>query len=355
MAILWMNLAVVYVFSFFSRYLAKPSTIGPISIKPNKLMAVVVMVSLILVAGLRNNIGDTFFYMYSYTLNNIDWGYVKSNKDVGFSILQMVLQSFSHDPQLLVFVTALITNVLVVLVLYNYSRLFDLSLYVYITSGMFLVSMNGIRQFLAAAIVFAATKYIFNGSWIKYILVIILASFIHQSALILIPIYFIVRRKAWSGVTLLLLSIALLIVIGFNQFSSAVFSVLGDSHYSEYKDIEYQGANYLRVLVQAVPVIIAFLGRRRLRELFPNGDYIVNMSLLSVIIMLIATHNWIFARFNIYFGLYSVILTSWIVKLFNKKDQKLIYYSILICYFIYCYYEEVISLGIIYKSDYIKF
>ena len=75
----------------------------------------------------------------------------------------MFLQNISDDPQLLIFTTALITNVLIVIILYKYSRMFELSIYVYITSGLYTVSMNGIRQSLAAAIIFAATKYILDG------------------------------------------------------------------------------------------------------------------------------------------------------------------------------------------------
>ena len=41
----------------------------------------------------------------------------------------------------------------------------ELSLYVYIASGMYLVSMNGVRQYLTAAIIFTATKYILDGNW----------------------------------------------------------------------------------------------------------------------------------------------------------------------------------------------
>ena len=80
----------------------------------------------------------------------------------------------------------------------------ELSLFVYIASGIYTVSMNGIRQSLAAAIIFAATKYILDGNFKKFLLVILLASTIHQTALIFIPIYFIVRRKAWTRDTYIL-------------------------------------------------------------------------------------------------------------------------------------------------------
>ncbi|NRF90522.1 EpsG family protein [Paenibacillus frigoriresistens] len=357
MAILWVNLVVVYIASFFSRHLATPVTIGPgpLSFRPNRWMTAIVMATFVLIAGFRNNIGDTFFYMYAYKVNDFTWDQVKAEKDIGFGILQMILKSYTEDPQLLIFLTALVTNVLIVYVLYKYSRLFEVSIYVYITSGLYIVSMNGVRQFLASAIVFAATKYLFVGSWQKYFLVVAFASTFHGSALILIPIYFIVRRKAWTLSTLAILFMAVIIIIGYNVLSDAIFAAIADTHYSEYKNFQEGGANIIRVAVGAVPLLFAYLGRNKLREIFPHGDYVVNMSLLNFIIMAIATQNWIFARFTIYFGLYNVILMSWVISLFVKRQQKFIYYAILGFYLIYFYYENVVTLHILYKSDYLKF
>ncbi|MBJ7994993.1 EpsG family protein [Bacillus mycoides] len=353
MTILWMNLFIVFILAFFARYFAIPVTNSLIPIKPNQFLILMAALSLILVSGLRNNIGDTYFYMHAYNVTEFNWEYIKNNKDMGFNIFQMILQKYTDDPQVMVFITALITNVLIVFILYKYSRLIDLSLYVYITSGMYLVSMNGIRQYLAAAIVFTATKYILEGNWKKYILIVLFASTFHESALILIPIYFLIRRKAWSGTTFSLLFLAVLIVIGFNQFSQIFFAAIGDTQYGHYKDFHEGGANILRVAVDVVPLILAYSGREKLREIFPKSDYIVNMALLGFIFMLISTQNWIFARFSIYFGLYQLILISWVVKLFTEKDQKFIYYAILVCYFVYFVYEHIITLGIIYKSNFL--
>ena len=355
MTILWINLSIVFIFSFFARYFSKPIIINgtSFSVRPNKISIMGALVSLILVSGLRNNIGDTFFYVHSYKMFNFTWDFIKTQKDIGFGILQMILKCYSDDPQILIFTTAFITNLLIVIVLFKYSRIFEISIYVYITGGLFLVTMNGIRQCLAASIIFSATKLLIEGKWFKYILVIIFASLFHQSALILIPISFLVRYKAWSKATLILLLMSILIVLGFNQFSAVLFSTIQDSQYSEYSNFSEGGANIIRVIVFATPLVIAYFGKERLREIYPESDYIVNMSIIGLVFMIISTQNWIFARFNIYFELYQVILISWIIKLFNHRDQKLIYYAILICYFAYYYYESVISLNIVYKSDYL--
>ena len=104
-----------------------------------------------------------------------------------------------------------------------------------------------------------------------------------------------------------------------------------------------------------MPVILAYMGREKLRELFPKSDYIVNMSIIGLVFMIISTQNWIFARFTFYFGLYNVILISWAVQGYlSERNQKFVYYTILICYFIYYYYESVVALNIYYDSDFIK-
>ncbi|MGM7721161.1 EpsG family protein [Metabacillus sp. Hm71] len=355
MTVLWALLFTVFIIAFLSRYVpANSASLSQVSIRPNKFLIILALVCIVLVSGLRNNIGDTYLYMHSYEIQDFTWEYIIMNKDPGFGVLQMILKNISSDPQLLIFITALITNVLIVFTLYHYTKMIELSMYVYITSGIFTVSMNGIRQFLAASIIFWATKYLIDGNFKRYFFIILLASTFHESALILIPIYFIVRRKAWTKVTYLLLGLAILIVFGFNVFSQFLFSAIEDTQYGHYSNFDAGGANIIRVFVDLVPIIIAYLGRDKLRKLWPKSDIIVNMSVIGLLFMIIATQNWIFARFNIYFSLYNLILISWIIYLFKKSNKKFVYYCLLICYLMYFYYEQVISLNLYYTSDYIN-
>src|SRR5690606_31318416 len=133
---------------------------------------------------------DTFFYMHSYRITNFNIQTFEFEGDFGFNLFQLLLQQLSRDPQVLIFTTALITNLLIVYVFSQYSRMFEIAIYVFITSGMYITSMNGIRQYMAAAIVFTATRYIMDGNWKKFILISLLAGTIHNTALMMIPIYF---------------------------------------------------------------------------------------------------------------------------------------------------------------------
>lgn len=355
MTILWVSLVAVTFFGFMARYFSVPSPAsGYLPIQPDKFAAGLAAVTLVLVAGLRNNIGDTFLYMHGYSVEQWNWEQVFERKDIGFNILQLLLQQITSDPQILIAVTALVTNILIVSVFYQYSRMLEISLFVYITSGAFIVTMNGIRQYLAAAIIFAGTKFLVEGKWKPYMLLVLFASIFHQSALLMIPIYFVARRKAWSKLTMLYLTAAILIVLGYNYFSEMLFSAIEDTQYGHYQEFQEGGANFIRVFICLVPLIIAFMGKDKLRELFPAGDVFVNLSIVSLILMIIATQNWIFARLTIYFNLYQLVLFGWLVKLFREKDQWFVYFVLISLFFIYCFYENVIILDIRYSSDYIK-
>lgn len=354
MTILWASLVAVTFFGFMARYFSTPSpAAGYLPIQPNKLAAGLAAITLVLVAGLRNNIGDTFLYMHGYSVQPLNWQLILERKDIGFNMLQMLLQQITNDPQILIAVTALVTNVLIVCVFYQYSRMLEISLFVYITSGAFIVSMNGLRQFLAAAIVFAGTKFLVEGRWKPYMFLVLFASIFHQSALLMIPIYFVARRKAWTKGTMLYLAAAIIIVLGYNHFSEMLFSAIEDTQYGHYQEFQEGGANFMRVFISLIPLIIAFMGKDKLRELFPAGDVFVNLSIVSLILMIIATQNWIFARLTIYFNLYQLVLFGWLIKLFREKDQRFVYMALVSLFFVYSFYENVVILGIRYSSDYL--
>lgn len=353
MTILWFTLVLVFISALMARYFSVATVNGPLYISPNKFLAMLAAFSLAIVSGLRENIGDTFFYRHSYIIGDFTWKTIIGQNDIGFNILQMLLKQISNDPQILILTTALVTNLLIAGVLLKYARLYELSLYLYVTTGAFIVSMNGIRQYMAAAIVFAATKFMFEGNWKKFTAVVLFASIFHQSALFMIPIYFIVRRKAWTGMTFVLLSLAVLIVAGFNQFSELLFSAIKDTQYGHYENFQEGGANIIRVFISTIPVIIAYFGREKLRRIFHYSDIVVNLSIVGVVLMIISTQNWIFARLGIYFSLYQLLLFGWIVKLFREKDQKLAYLVILAFYFLYFFYENSIVLNIQYLSQYL--
>ena len=320
----------------------------------------VVILIFILVAGLRNNIGDTESYIYSYNLLGNFTGFADDAKDKGFTIFQLILYNISNDPQFFVFITSVITQLFNVITLAIYKSYFELEVYMYIASGCFLVSMNGIRQAMVGAILFFCSKLIIKGKFIPYLTIVAILSTMHSSAMIMIPVYFIVREEAWSKRTKVIIGLSAIGFIFFYQLMPTVFGAMGNSSYTEYEELMLSGngsSSFMRVIVNAVPVIMAYIFREKLKESWPESNVFVNMSLINLIFITFALYNWIFARFQIYFQLYNFVLLPYMIKncFERRQERNFVYYCFIMCYFVFFYYEQVIGgVGLGYRSNFIN-
>lgn len=321
--------------------------------KTNLFWSILIMIIIIGVSGLRSNIGDTGMYKILYN-NIVEGNIVKGAYEPGFVAFLSLLTHISTDPQIMIFATSLITQGLNIWILRSYTSLFELQIYMYITSGYFLTLMNGIRQGLTSAVMFACTKLILNNNFKIYLLITIIMSTFHSSALIMIPVYFIVREEAWSKriITIIVIS-SICFLIG-QPVINTVFSLLEGTRYEGYLNFNEGGSNIFRTIVASVPVVLSYIGRDKLKKEWPESNIFVNMSIINLIIMSFSLFNWIFARFTYYFQPYTFILLPYCIKvLFNKKEKDLIYYMFVVLYFIFMHVEYVLTLSVEYKSNFL--
>ena len=355
----YMTLFSTYIFALVAR-LNK----NKITKRPEILLSIYVVVILIVISGARHGIGDTYAYSYFYEIVGnrpnltvaIEEG--KESYEPGFITFLWILNQISKDPQLMVFACALVTNFLNIWTMRIYSKVFELETYMYITSGFYVVTMNGIRQALASAILFAATKYIIEGKFKRYLIVVLLAYTIHSSALIMIPVYFIVRCEAWSKITIKIIVIAAVALICLQPIMTKFFEASEGTKYEAYQDTMAVegGASPIRTVISAIPVVLAYIYRDKLKKQWPESNVFVNMSLICLIISVFSMINWVFNRFNMYFQIYSFLVLPYIIlNCFEKKQKGLVYFGFMVCYFIFFYFETAMSQGVSYTSNYLNF
>ena len=73
-------------------------------------------------------------------------------------------------------VVAAITYIYIVKTLYVYGRPFELSMFLFIGMFHYYASFNGIRQYMAAAILFWAVRYLIDGKLVRYMIVVLICS-----------------------------------------------------------------------------------------------------------------------------------------------------------------------------------
>lgn len=320
----------------------------------NKIFATMAAIILILVAGLRSNVGDTGAYKLSFEKLPSSFGeYLSTLKlkgDWGFNFLSMLIKTYiKDDPEVFIFIFSLITIGCIFIAFYKYTELLELSIFLFITTGCYLVTMNGVRQYLASAILFLAFPLIHKRKWKIYFPIVLLCSTWHKSALIFIVLYFVVDQPAWGNMTKWIMFAGIVLFVTYPITGPILADLLGETQYGNYKEALLStgaGANMIRVVVMAVPVVLSYLGKDYVKGKEKYYNIIVNFSVINLIAILLATRFWIYARFNMYFSLYMIILLTWIIRyMFDERNTKLIYVLCLGLYALYYYYEMHISLG----------
>lgn len=319
--------------------------------------AVLVIAPVIIWAGFRSGAGyvDTNAYIRMYAKIPTGIGdlfhyiTVVQTKDPGFSIyLAIIKKIFGSSYTPFLFISALIQGLAVTFFFRKYSSQFMISMFIFIASTEYFSWMfNGLRQFLAVAIALIAFRFLFEKKYIPYVLLILLASTIHLTAIILLPVAFIVNSRPWSIRVFIVLGIAVFALIATNQFTDFLNSSLQDTQYSDsveyWQQEHFGGTNPIRVLVQIVPTVIAFVGRRKLAE---NSNRIIdisiNMSVVSTAIWLVSmvTSGIHIGRLPIYVSLFNNILLPYEIQiLFNEKDQRIVKIAMVVLYLAYSYYQ----------------
>lgn len=344
MTVFYLTLLSVYIFSLLARVIrVKHKNIALIFV-------VIIILILTLVSGLRSGIGDTDMYIHLYSL--VGPGYDSNGGyEAGFVFFLEVLKRFSEEPQFMIMVTSMIINILNVISMYIFTEdgYFEIATFLYIASGYYTVTMNGIRQSLAGAILFIATIFIIKKKFIPYLITCLLMMTFHNSAFVMIPMYFIVREKAWHKKVNILYC---LMLVGLFLYDP-LMQMLQGSKYGAYSDFNEGGANPIRIAIFLVPIFLSYIKRDVIREKWNNGDIFVNMTTVCGIIMLFSAINWIFARFTIYFQPHTFIVFSFLLRnCFKGKEKRLIYFGFIVCYFLFFYYDQVIALGIYYPTNF---
>lgn len=316
----------------------------------------------ILLIGLRSGIADTSSYIQSFRIvpNSIFHINLKSVlKDQGFYIVQVIFKHFlSEDYHIWLLFISIISGISVMVPLYKYSPAFGLSIFMFIASANFTYMLNGIRQFIAVSILFYFSYLIINRKTFFYIIIAIIMSTIHGSALLLIPAYFYAILTPWSKKVYITIIIIFFISLFLINNPTILAKLLGFTQYDSYLNnivSSGKGSNILRVFIAMIPPLLAFINREKIKKLAsPIINISINMSIMNLIIMIISTYTsgLIIGRLSIYFDLYNLLLLPWLLtKVFHKSNKALLVTFFFLFYIAFFYYQVDKTFKLYYMSD----
>lgn len=276
-----------------------------------------IFLSLWFIAGLRYAVG-TDYNTYKWYFDNIHFfGFEFPHFERGYYFINYIVSLFTDNSQYLFLVTSFLIIFLFHITLKNFSVSYALSIFLFVTIAFYYESLNVIRQYLAVAITFFSIRYIINKNFKKFLLTVVLASFFHTTAIILVPFYWISRIKIRN---ISYFSI-LVITTVFSFFTTNIVGLVSKfipkfAYYINYYR-EGASANTVTMILLAI-LIFSLLYKKKLNEIDINSNIYINLMFFGLLFVILSRDNIIFYRAALYFYVFILILIPICLKSLNK-------------------------------------
>lgn len=301
-----------------------------------------------------DKIGDTAIYRARFLQGVSKWSefiptVMKAEEEKGYEAINAFLHILlGNNDKLFLGIIAFLQLVLIFTIYRLFSEDLWSSLFLFVASSSYASGMfNGVRQFLASAVCFFALTYVLKKQYIRTFILLLIAVSIHQSAIIMIPIFFIAQGKAWNKRTIIFIILSLCVITSVSQFTNLLGIITENTSYSGMTTGEMwkidDGVSPIRVAISAVPMLIAWLGKGVTDEIdSPLINMCVNMSVINFGMYLVGmvTSGIYIGRLPMYTYLYTYLLLPWEMNhVISKRSRKIVYLSMLVLYIIVFYVE----------------
>lgn len=265
-----------------------------------------------------------------------------SEIEVGFNLLTVLINKVCYDTQFYVFVlTAMILGVVFYIV---YSRAVDkeFSIILFVLLYMY-TFINGMRQALVA-VLFVAIYNKWKKSYVVMIIICLILSLLHTSAIFLIPLCFCVRGKVFNNKIKILYVVAAFVLFFPGVFNN-VLGIFLSERYTEALNVLSYGTGLIRVFVYSVPTGLAILYayRKGFTKLNDEEASMVNILLLDLFVVICSINSVYIARMEIFFSIFVVLYLPYILrKLFTRESYVIATTACLVAYSVYFVYQTYV-------------
>lgn len=255
---------------------------------------------------------ESFFRMGRDSFSNLtykDW-------EIGFILLTKTIVFFTKNQTFFLMITSAISLAGPAYLIMRYSKNSLMSVALYLNLFFYYITFNFIRQAIAISIVCFAWTFLRKNKFIPYMLIIVLASLFHMTALIMIVVYFLVKFK--PGIRTLLFYAYLLLF--YYILSDGLLNILLSRIHTEYENSVFitNGVSFVYALLPVFICLLLVLSYRFIDNLSLDGRYLISLVLFATFWLLIMTKHALFERFSYYSYIFVILAVPKVLASFSK-------------------------------------
>lgn len=316
----------------------------------NKGAFIVFVLLYIFLGGLRgSHVGsDTFGYiLHIESFRQMTYSDIllmfESDK-VGWLFFKLVSSPFhTYTPYFLILQVLFWIPVSMIIHKYSKNSLFALLLFVSFRFAYF--PMTGMRQGVALALVFLSLKYLLDNKNIKFVMLVILASSFHKSAIVFLLALVLRHIKLQynvKSIVAVLFACVFVFIIPINSLSGVTESEFA---YSAYLQQQNEKTSNIFLLIMN---ILSFVYLNLVDKSFTQdrlNNILFNLSFVSMIFSLFTFVHPIFARVGMYFGFFVPLAIANTIPLYNGQNTRKVFVTISVGVLIVIYVITGIPVG----------
>ncbi len=224
----------------------------------------------------------------------------------GYLLLNWVVSQLGGDYRIFLFVFHFLLTVLVFVWIGRYSASPWLSVFLFLTLQYFALSMNFLRQALAAAIAIWAYPFLKKRRFLPACGLVLLAACFHRTALVMLPLCFLLAlppSRLHYGLASFTAGAAYFLM---DPLINIAISIV--PKYQHYLTEKYwQGNSFLYVLMPLGCFLFAIPLLRQATEEPDESPVLVNSVFYALLIQLFITRHFILERLSIYAAMFSLL------------------------------------------------
>lgn len=149
------------------------------------------------------------------------------NLEIGYRLYNWIIGQISKNDQMIVIAVSMFIIVYLTYIIEKESLSPVLSMFMYLTLGIYQTHMNVSRNAMAIMICYGGLKYIKNKCPMRYLLCILMGSLFHYSAILFIPLYWLINYVSIDNKSFQKVVIALLLfVVSFRILKNIIAKIV---------------------------------------------------------------------------------------------------------------------------------
>jgi len=266
--------------------------------------------------------------IYNFTLTPVAAEYTK---EYGYQIYNVLIGAITDNRYIFIFITTCIIYILLYNSIKEYCINYPFAIILFLGLWFFF-SFTYLRQVMGATIAWLSVRYIIKRDLKRFLIVWAIAWSFHNSALVLLPMYFIPVRKFDRQKVIIVMILAF--ILGMSGGPSALFSAYGEVDSERAGSVSNETGFRIAYFIEAV--FFLFIILKRYKEIPSNSANVVlmNMALVFCLILLFFIKSENGGRLSWYYMI-GVISTITYLCTYSRKNKMFANIIVVVSFFLF--------------------